>query len=207
MRTYILLFLFISCYPSCNAQKNDSIPLGAKFGSYNEEISELYQMINIEHYQFHLPLAHVKDKKITFTYVEYKDSVFSEEKKLFRNGLEMDKALGKDSLYTFKVSAIKKDKKVDLWFRFPFFGLSILAPEIDTSVGSRYSLRDFITTIGDKQSFIPRGKKVPFLTYSLPYEQDGMLYYCSIMGEGSEPEMWAELYGIPHYFIFYIQIE
>jgi hypothetical protein len=205
--TIFVLLLTLAC--SANSQ-NDSIRLGAKFGSYNEEMTELYQMTNMEVYQFHLSLAEVKNKKVKFSYVEYKDSAFSPEKPI-GSGLDMKNPRGNfenDSIYTFKIAALKpKEDRVDMWFRFPLFGLG--RPRFNTlsNVSDRYSLRDFITTTGSSHSYIPVGKKVPFLVYSLPYEKDGMLYYCSITTDGIQPEKWARTYGIKHYIIFYIKIE
>ena len=204
---YFVLFITLSF--SAYSQ-NDSLRLGAKFGSYNEELTELYQMLNMEVYQFHLPLREVKDKKVKFSYVQYEDDTLSEEKFLYpKEGLDMKNPRGafeNDSIYTFKVAAQKqKDDKTEIWLRFPQFGLSRLS--FETISTDRYSLRDFITTTGKRYSDIPVGKRIPFLAYSLPYEKDGVLYYCSITSDGVQPEQWAETYDIEHYIIFYIQIE
>jgi hypothetical protein len=90
-------------------------------------------------------------------------------------------------------------KKLNLFFRFPTFGLE---EKYDAIVSDDYSLRD----IGiDKK--IKYNTEFSAFAYILPYQEGNIKKYCAIQASGKEVENWREKFKIKHYLIFQMKFE
>lgn len=198
-----ILAMFLASAAYC---QEDSTRVRVTWGSENGEMNELYGLLKIDHYKFRFSDEKLKNRKIVISYAEYKGGKLvmqssgssSPAHTLYRQT---------DTAYLLKVFAHKtaKDSAAFL-FKFPRMGMEIKFKTLETS---DYSLRDAASSLGKQFSYVPIGKKIPFLVYSLPYEdkkRPGSKLYCSLTNNAVAPEKWGDVYGVAHYIIFYLEI-
>lgn len=94
------------------------------------------------------------------------------------------------------VSEATDENTLRVHFNLP--GLT-LEQEYDALQSDYYSLQHVYTK---PETQITPGSKFFLLTYLLPYEMDGIKYYCSVETSGSDIFLWGEQYGIDHYLVF-----
>ena len=207
MKKLLFLLLVLSVF-SARAQ-TDSTFARAIFGFKEEETQELAFVMNVEKYTISFKDALLKGKVFNFTMKEYKEGVLVNTKKFITNDSQkdfyrFDKIA--DSLVIKAYALQKSANRTKVTIRFPRVGKNI---DFDVSMtdADRYSLRTDILDYKNGLTKIPVNRSFPFLVYTLPYESDGFLLYCSLAQSKVPVEQWYQKFKIKHFAVFELKIE
>lgn len=204
-----LLFLLLSLSLFSAQAQIDSTLAKAVFGFTSEETQELAFVMNVEKHTISFNDVKLRGKVFNFTMKEYKEGVLINTKKFITNDSQkdfyrFDKV--SDSL-TIKAYALQKsDSKTKVIIRFPRVGKNI---DFDVSAkdADKFSLRTDILDYKNGFTRIPINQPFPFLVYTLPYESDGFLLYCSLAQSKVPIDQWYKKFKIKHFAVFELTIE
>lgn len=102
-----------------------------------------------------------------------------------------------DTIFTIDIiSKLTLKNKLKMSFHFPGFTTE---RQFDAIESDDYSLRNLVEVNKTK---IELGKKFYLLAYILPYEKDGVSYWCAVENSGKVIENWGKEFGIKHYLVF-----
>lgn len=223
MKTLSTIVFVLASFGSAQAQQSkeqlDSVVVTVQFGSANKELNQLMsRVMNIEklHFEAHNPA--LAGKHFHITYQEYRNGVPETEKELVGN---VERLLSFDKQGSFLMDAFSRqatDTSVENKFLFAGGMTSKTFKSLPGEV-DQYSLRsdiwpykavqkvatsDMPATEGQK---FPIGKKVPFLVYTLPYQEDGYLLYCSLAQSKVPVSSWYKKFKVAHFVVYNLIIE
>ena len=216
-RKFALIFLSFCLFGYCfSGQGQDYVTAAYEYGAKSVEMMDLFRLQGTDYYRFSFSAGSFQDKLFEITYAEYRDGQCLGEEKLTNNPdmASLMRLTNNSTEFKFRVIAQKTTPEA-VKFLFIFLdrlGVDHTFPVFESN--PPYSLRTSLnhshengnseTELGNR---IPVGDKIPFLIYSLPYEDpDGGYRYCQLTAEGIPPEKWGQHYGVKHYIIFYLRI-
>ena len=201
----LILGLCAGAYPL--TRLSGSVTVEYEYGSQNVELRDLFRFKDIDYYRFKFSCDSINNYVFEISCTEYVDGRSSGEEPLVP--IETMKTLmtlnDTDSFFRFNVIS---QQLPDDQAKFMFVFIDRMGQNRLFKIYQQdpsYSLRIPFKS-GDQ---IAVGKKIPFLVYSLPYEDPnnkGYYRYCQLTADGIPPEKWGEHYGVKHYIIFYLQI-
>ena len=223
MKTLSTIVFVLASFGSVSAQQlvtsSDSVLVTVQFGSANKELNQLMsRVMHIEKLHFEAHNLALAGKRFHITFQEYKNGVPDAEKELVGN---VERLLSFDKQGNFVMDAFSRqvtETSVENKFLFSG-GMTFKTFKSSPANADNYSLRSDIwpytavhkaatpdapATEGQK---FPLGKKVPFLVYTLPYEEDGYLLYCSLAQSKVPAPLWYKKFKIPHFVVYNLIIE
>ncbi|MDO7874051.1 hypothetical protein Q5H93_04850 [Hymenobacter sp. ASUV-10] len=197
----------------------DSVAVQLHFGSDNPELHQL--MSHVMHVEkLHLTAHHPRlaGHRFHLTYQEYRQGVPGPEQELLRDGGQLT-SFDTQGRFGFDVFARQTPGNA-LENQFFFAGGSTKKTfQPVPGRADQYSLRADIWPYKPLQQALAPGQqptethtfpvrqKLPFLVYTLPYEEDGMLLYCSLAQSKTPVEQWFKTYKIPHFVVYRLVVE
>jgi len=175
----------------------------------HSELSDFFRFEGIQYKVIVFSGKELKDKTFQLSAKEIwdgvvtKDSIIVDSKTLFA-GMVPDyfKTVG-DTVFKIRViSKLTEENKLKMQFNFPRFSTT---KEFDATSSKSYSLRDALGA--ENEMVFEYGKNFYVMVYMLPYEKDGMGYYCAVEVSGKEIETWGKEFGIKHYLVFEMKFE
>ncbi|PXY02430.1 hypothetical protein DF185_07210 [Marinifilum breve] len=194
----ILLFLISSGLSYAQESKN-AIKMTSSYSSIDSELSDILRFEGIEYLKISFTGKELKDKSYHLSVKEIWDGVIKSDTTIINSAKISFQQLSKvnDTIFNLKViSKLTQENKLKMTFKFPRFSTT---KEFDAIDSDDYSLRNVAEVSGEK---IEYGKKFYLLAYILPYEKDGMKYWCAVESSGKEIESWGKEFGIKHYLVF-----
>ena len=201
----------------------DSVLVASHFGSDNKEMNQLMShVLHIEKIHVEVHSASQKAKRFHLTYQEYKNGAPGPEKELVGN-VERLTSFDKQGNFVMDVFA-REATETTLLNQF-FFENGATEKSFVALPGTsgRYSLRQDIwpykkrktltPALPDEQPTVERyfliGKKVPFLVYTLPYEdkKNGYLLYCDLAQSKVPVAAWYKQFNIAHFVVYSLVVE
>lgn len=173
----------------------------------SEELQDFFTFEKIGYKNLNFSGKELKDKTYELSVKEIwdgivtKDSIILDSKTFFKdqNTPSYLETIN-DTIFTIRViSKLTDENKLKMQFTFPYFSIT---REFDAIFSNDYSLR---SAMGSE--LVQLGEKFSFLVYMLPYEKDGMKYYCAVESSGKKIETWGKEFGIKHYLIFEMKFE
>ncbi|MFD1871678.1 hypothetical protein [Hymenobacter bucti] len=222
-----LLYAFAGWATVAHAQRPpaapapDSVRMALHFGSDNAELHQLMaRALHVEKWHVDATNPRLAGKHFHLTYQEYRRGVAEAEKELVGDVarlLTFD-AQGRFSFDVFAHQAAESRLEVQFLFA---KGANIKSFEALPGKGALYSLRPDIwpyrprqpaTALGPGQQptlerSFAAGQKVPFLVYTLPYEQPGWLLYCQLVQSQTPVKDWYSAFNIPHFIVYNLTVE
>lgn len=200
-------------------ERLDSVMINVQFGSANKELNQLMsRVMHIEKLHFEVHNQSLAGKRFHLTYQEYKNGVAEAEKELVG---DVNRLLTFDSQGTFSMDAFSRqvtENSVENQFLFKN-GMTTKAFKPLVGRGDQYSLRSDIwpyksahkaatpEAVESEGQKFPVGKKVPFLVYTLPYEEKGYLLYCSLAQSKVPITAWFDKFRISHFVVYNLIVE
>ena len=197
----------------------DSVLITVQFGSANKELNQLMaRVMNIEKLHFEAHNLALAGKRFHITFQEYKNGVPEAEKELVDN---VERLLSFDKQGNFVMDAFSRqatETSVENKFLFTGGMTSKTFKSLPTNA-EQYSLRSDIwpytavhkvaspNALATEGQKFPFGKKVPFIVYTLPYEEDGYSLYCSLAQSKVPIPLWYKKFKIPHFVVYNLIIE
>jgi len=198
----------------------DSVRVALHLGSDNAELHQLMaRVLHIEKWHIEASNPQLVGKHFHLTYQEYRNGVAEPEKELVG---DMKRLLAFDASgrFSFDVFAHQNTEgQLEIQFLFAK-GANIKTFEPQPGKGTSYGLRPDIwpyythrpaALAPDQQPTQERsfavGQKVPFLVYTLPYEEDGWLLYCKLAQSKTPVSNWYSAYHIPHFIVYNLIVE
>ena len=168
----------------------------------NQELLDFFRFEGIQYEKMSFTSKEQKIKTFRLSVKEIWDGKIMKDSTVFDNS----NAFGNiritidDTIFTMRViSKLTEDSKLKMQFAFPGFSIT---RNFDATNSNGYSLRNAIET-----ETVEFGKKFYALVYMLPYQKDGIGYYCAVEASGKEIETWGKEFGIKHYLVFEIIFE
>ncbi|MDR2424707.1 MAG: hypothetical protein LBD59_08290 [Prevotellaceae bacterium] len=141
---------------------------------------------------YHLTVKEIWDGEIKSdtTIINSKESYYKQFQKI------------NDTVFTLTVIAKIIDNKLKMTFKTK----NHVTQQFDViqSEAADYSLRNIAVT---DRTEIKYGEKFCLLAYILPYEKNGIKYYCAVENSGQNIETWGKEFGIKHYLVFEMKFE
>jgi hypothetical protein len=197
----------------------DSTTVRLLFGVENPDMDEvLNHVLRIEKYRLVLNDRRLAGHRLHITFQEYQRGVASPEKELTQ-----DASLTKlDSAGQFQFTIYSRqttESKVENRFVLP----RAITPKSFTAVPSQannYSLRFDIhplhrsadqtgkTLRSPVNEFkLPIGPAALLAVYTLPYEKEGMFYYCNLAQSRVPVADWYARFKVPHFVVYRVRVE
>ncbi|WP_318343933.1 hypothetical protein [Flagellimonas baculiformis] len=197
---WVILFFFSASLSIAQKKDNVDIRMKTEYSTENKELSDLMRFENIDFYQVQFIGDKINSKDYQLICKEIWDgNVKSIDTLLNTKDFQGFPKTETDTL-SVKVYAKKTDEpKLKLWFRFPQFGIN---RKFDAIQSDDYSLRD----VGISENII-YGRNFYAFAYILPYEKDGMKFWCAVDSSGKDVESWGREFGIKHYLVFEMLFE
>ena len=205
-------------YAQQAASRPDSLLVTVQFGSANKELNQLMtRVMRIEKLHFEAHNSAFAGKRFHLTYQEYKNGVKEAEKELVGN-IERLTSFDKEGNFSMDVfSRQATEGSIENQFLFAG-GMATKAFKPLPGKADQYSLRsdiwpyktvqkatsDVLSVEGQK---FPIDKKVPFLVYTLPYEEQGYLLYCSLAQSKVPVTEWYQKFKVAHFVVYNLIIE
>ncbi len=215
--SFYLLILIVVIGSTIYPLEPESVIVKYEYGPEDQALIDLFRFQGIDYYKFSFLENSFKDKFFEISCAEYNNGKSSGEK-IFTESEAM-KSLRKISQNhsSFEIKVISQ-KTTERTAKFLFIFNNKLLKEIFFEILHQNPSYSLMTPIRghnhrDDESVIPGDrifieKKIPFLVYSLPYEDpQGNYQYCQLAAENIPPEKWGKHYGIKHYIIFYLEIK
>lgn len=200
MKRNILILLFLINSGLSYAQEpTNAIKMTSFYSSDDPELSDILRFEGIEYLKISFIGKELKDKSYHLSVKEIWDGVIKSDTTIINSAKISFHQLSKvnDTIFNLKViSKLTQENKLKMTFKFPRFSTT---KEFDAIDSDDYSLRNVAEVSGEK---IEYGKKFYLLAYILPYEKDGMKYWCAVESSGKEIESWGKEFGIKHYLVF-----
>ena len=186
----LLIFIFLT-----NLIYSQDVKMITEYSSENQDMSDLLQFENIDFYKVKFIGKNISDKNYVLIAKEIWDGKLKKTDTIINTSKYTKMSESKLDTLNLKVIAKRTDEpKLKLWFRFQRFGIN---KKYEAIMSDDYSLRD----IGIKET-IEYGKNFYAFTYILPYEKDGMKFWCAVDNSGKNVDNWGTEFGIKHYIIF-----
>lgn len=198
----------------------DSVFITTHFGSDNKELDQLMsRVLRIEKHHFEVHNPTLAGKVFHLTFQEYRNGVPGPEKELTDNPKGLT-SFDKAGNFTFDVFARQAgDASLENTFMFAQ-GMNVKSFKLVADRADQYSMRPDIWSYrriknpaaasgarpSEGRNF-PVGQKIPFLVYTLPYEEDGFLYYCSVAHSKIPITSWYAKFKVPHFVVYNLIIE
>ena len=214
-----VLALLGSAYAQQAKERIDSAVVNVQFGSANKELNQLMsRVMHIEKLHFEVHNQSLVGKHFHLTYQEYKNGVTEAEKELVE---DVNRLMAFDKQGNFSMDAFSRqvtENSVENQFMFTN-GMTTKVFKPLAGKADQYSLRsdilpykathkaatsDAVETNGQK---FPIGRKMPFLVYTLPYEEKGYLFYCSLAQSKVPVSAWFDKFKIAHFVVYNLVIE
>ena len=198
----------------------DSVRVALRVGSDNQELNQLLaHVLHIEKLHFDLQDLRLAGKRFHLTYQEYRNGVPGAEKELADDPTRLT-SFDPQGRFNFDVFA-RQATETTVRNQFIFAaGSTEESFTVLPGKGDLYSLRFDIWTYHQRPSALasanppltternfPVGKKVPFLVYTLPYEKDGWLLWCSLAQSKIPVAKWYEKFKISHFVVYNLIID
>lgn len=201
----------------------DSVLVASHFGSDKKEMHQLMsQVMHIEKLHVEAHSASQSAKRFHLTYQEYKNGAPGPEKELVGN-VERLTSFDKQGNFVMDVFA-RQATETSLVNQFFFVnGATEKSFTVLPGAPGRYSLRQDIwpykkratsaPAAPDEQPtverYFPVGKKVPFLVYTVPYEDkaNGYLLYCNLAQSKVPVAAWYQQFNIAHFVVYSLVVE
>ncbi|HEX8350145.1 MAG TPA: hypothetical protein VF598_09280 [Hymenobacter sp.] len=216
---FSLLFSLQSACAQQSASRPDSVLVTVQFGSANKELNQLMtRVMRIEKLHFEAHNPSFAGKRFHLTYQEYKNGVAEPEKELVGNVARLTSFDKEGNFLMDAFSRQATEGSIENQFLFAG-GMTTKAFKPLAGKADQYSLRsdiwpykftekavtaDALATAGQK---FPLGKKVPFLVYTLPYEEDGYMLYCSLAQSKVPVSDWYKKFKVAHFVVYNLVIE
>ncbi|RFP64385.1 hypothetical protein D0N36_14445 [Hymenobacter lapidiphilus] len=197
----------------------DSVRVALRQGADDAELNQLLShVLGVERLRVEVTEARLAGKHLLLTYQEYRQGVASPEKEVVaaESRLSRFDSRGHFGLEVYARQAT--DSRLDNVFVFAA-GRNTKSFQAMGTKGSLYSMRADIWPYQLRKSpaadsgqrptlehHFPVGKKVPFLVYTLPYEADGYLQYCSLAQSKVAPAEWYTKFKVEHFVVYYLLI-
>lgn len=208
----IRLGLFLSlllCLPVwASAQRTDSTTIKAVFGSTNSEMQELMGFLGVERFHIELDDPKLAGKYFHLISQEFRNGIAQPEQDMFgfarrKEPLQFD-STGK---LAFDVYARTVDPTtIEAFFKLPRVGQR-KTYKVEAEDARRYSFRTDILSYKNQKTVVPVGKKFPFLVHTLPYDKDGLSYYCTVAQSRVPIADWYKQFGVKHYIAYQLVLE
>jgi hypothetical protein len=223
MKNIVLLLLALLLTRATLAQlpsHPDSVRIALRTGADNPELRQLLaHVLHIEKLHIEIQDPRLASKHFHLTYQEYRNGVPGVEKELAGDAARLISfdTQGRFSLDVFARQATE----TTLLNQFVFAaGRTEKSFTAVPGKGDLYSLRADIWDYRKRpgtlapadqaptvERHFPVGRKVPFLVYTLPYEEDGWLLYCSLAQSKVPVANWYGKFQIPHFVVYNLVID
>lgn len=192
---YILIFHF--CFTNATGQ---DVKMVSHFGTESQELQDLLYFEKTDLYNVKFIGTNLAKKDYVLICKEMWDGALKRTDTILNSAEFTETPKHQSDTLSFKVFAKRTgDPKLRLWFRFPGFGIERAYDAINSD---DYSLRD----VGTSQS-IEYGKDFYAFAYILPYEKDGLKFWCAVDNSGKDVQNWGKEFGIKHYLIIEMKFE
>lgn len=205
--------------PHPPAPAPDSTTVRLLYGSANADLDELMgRVLNVEKHRLLLHDRRLAGRRLRITYQEYRQGVAGPEKPLTTDAslLQLDSA-GRLPLTVYAHATA--DGKVENTFILPRASVNrAFAPVAGKA--SYYSLRFDVhpyrraadqagtTPSAPAQEFrLPLSGPAILAVYTLPYEKDGISYYCNLAQSRVPVAEWYDRFRVPHYVVYRARVE
>ena len=198
----------------------DSTTVRVIYGADDPELYEvLSRVLDVEKHRLTIHDPRLAGRLFHLTYQEFRQGRAEPEQELTGQPARLLK-LDTTGTFTCTVYARRAAAAtVENSFLFPG-GMVRKSFAADPACAGQYSLRTDIHRLrraadqtghaagGAAQEFrLPLSGKVPFLVYTLPYESEGMLLYCSLAQSRVPVGEWFQRFKIPHFVVYYVRVE
>ena len=224
MKAY-LFYLFAGWATLAHAQRPaavpgpDSVRVALHFGSDNAELHQLMaRTLHIEKWHIEATNPQLAGKHFHLTYQEYRHGVAAPEKELVGNAARL-LSFDPQGRFSFDVFAHQAtEEKLEVQFLFAK-GANLKTFAAMPGKGALYSLRPDIWpyrpragALGPGQQptterSFAAGQKVPFLVYTLPYEEAGWLLYCQLAQSQTPVKDWYSAFKISHFIVYNLTVD
>ena len=198
----------------------DSTTVRVIYGADDPELYEvLSRVLNVEKHRLAIHDPRLAGRLFHLTYQEFRQGRAAPEKELAGQPARLMKF---DTTGTFACTVYARRATaatVENSFLFPG-GMVRKSFAADPAHAGQYSLRTDIHRLrraadqsgrsasSPAQEFrLPLSGKVPFLVYTLPYESEGSLLYCSLAQSRVPVGEWYQQFRIPHFVVYYARVE
>lgn len=197
----------------------DSTTVRVVHGADAPEMNEVLSVLDVEKQRLSIHDSRLAGRLFHITYQEYRQGKAEPEKELTGQAARL---LQFDSTGAFACTIYSRraaETKVENRFLLPQ-GMVIRAFTADPKRADQYSLRADIhhlrraadqtgrpASSPASELQLPVGSKVPLVVYTLPYESEGWLLYCSLAQSRVPVGEWYQRFHIPHFVVYYVRIE
>ena len=218
----LLVFLLpLATLAQASGARPDSVTVAVHFGSDNAELNQLMsRVLHIDKLHFEVHSPQLAGHVFHLTYQEVRNGVASPEKELAGNPARL---LSFDKQGNFTMDAFARqatEATLENTFLFAA-GANEKTFTAQPGQGGRYSLRADMwpykalktpgPAVAGRQPTamhtFPVGQKVPFLVYTLPYEEDGYLLYCQLAQSNVPVSEWFTKFKIAHFVVYNLVVE
>jgi hypothetical protein len=204
---------------AAHAPAPDSTTVRLLYGTESPELDEVLDWaLRIEKYRLVLNDRRLAGRRLHITLQEYQRGVASPEKELTQ-----DASLTKlDSVGQFQFTIYAhplSEAKVENQFVLPRASTP-KAFSAQPNQANNYSLRFDIhplrrspnqagrtTRSAVKEFKLPIGPAALLAVYTLPYEKEGMLYYCNLAQSRVPVADWYARFKVPHFVVYRVRVE
>ncbi len=198
----------------------DSVRVALHFGSDNAELHQLLaRALHIEKWHIEASNPRLAGKHFHLTYQEYRNGVAAPEKELVGDVARL-LSFDPQGRFNFDVFAHQAaEGRLETQFLFAK-GATSKTFEAVPGKGALYSLRSDIWPYRPRQPAAPGpdqqpttersfavGQKVPFLVYTLPYEEAGWLLYCQLAQSKIPVKGWYSAFKLPHFIVYNLTVD
>lgn len=200
------------------APGRDSVRVAVHSGSDTEEMHQLLSVLRVEKLHIKASSPQAAGKRFHLTYQEYRQGVPGPEKELVGDAARLTSF---DPSGQFRLDVFARpvtETQVEAQFRFAN-GRNVRSFRVLPGRGDQYSMRTDIWPYRPRPGVVapgqqptqernfPIGQKIPFLVYTLPYEQKGWLLYCQLAQSKVPVSEWFAKFQIPHFIVYNLTIE
>jgi hypothetical protein len=176
----------------------------SEYSSDNEEIEDILHFEGIEYLKLRFSGTDLADKSYQFTVKEIWNGEIKSDSTIFnskRIPFKQFQTINDTVLNLRVISKHTSENELKISFKFPRFSVT---KKFDAIKSEDYSLRNIAEANGTEINY---GEKFYLLAYILPYEKDGVKYYCAVESSGNDIENWGKEFGIKHYLVFEMKFE
>lgn len=227
MKLVAFCFTAVFFIPAVQAQRakasTDSVLVSSHFGSDNAEMNQLMsRVLHIEKLHIEARSPSQRAKRFHMTCQEYRNGAPGPETELVG---DVERLTGFDAQGTFVLDVFARqatDTKLTNQFFFAGGATEKTFAALPGAAGP-YSLRQDIWPYKPRkmlaplppdaqptvERYFPVGKKVPFLVYTLPYQdkESGYLLYCDLAQSKVPISDWYQRFNIAHFVVYNLVVE
>jgi Fe-S cluster biosynthesis and repair protein YggX len=196
LKVYVSLVLMILS----NILHSQDVIMISEYSSENPELSDLLAFEKIDFYKVKFIGKDIGKKDYSLVCKEIWNGDIKRIDTLINTTKYTNMPKSISDTLALKVYAKRtEESKLNLWFRFPKIGIE---RKFEATSSYDYSLRD----VGLSET-IQYGKQFYAFAYILPYEKDGMKFWCAVDSSGKNIENWGKDFGLEHYLIFEMEFK